>query len=952
MSTLNDTQTNSIQNSNNNNDNSANSLIEIKPSGNQQQQQLPNNNNNLTNRSNSPASSSSTTTTTTTSSAKIPSSSQPKNVSQSHRRNKSATTTNSNKDEEAPITNSPTGSASSANLLPTTNPTNDNSSSINGDPTTTTNNNSMALVPVINNHFSGGNTNSNNSANNQVSTVNVNGGSVSGYLQKWTNYIKGYQRRWFVLNNGLLSYYRSQVEMSHTCRGTINLSNADINSEDSCLFVVSNGSSQTFHLKAANEAEKQKWVSALELAKSRTKPSKHHNNNNNHNSSSSHSQQHQQQDSDDEDGGIEAEKSELASMLRFLQLKLDELATSHQFVLKHSTLLTKSLTELENVQSKPDDNLIKTINERSTVYKITMLTVVNACQEFIKLAQLQTTKMHKVLESERLMRSKLEDMVQEMAKQQLNFETQLKRKQRSTNNQNINNSRQPKSIHSATSGVSTLLQASESFKSVNTIIDSESPHPNDNADSAFEQSSDVSSKPRQQKKTTSRHRKVTNSGQDNGTESYYSNVEDNDDDNMSSPNDGDEEEDQFGDEFHDAVEDVQQFSVTLPRQVDVGLHHRHPSNISKLYLQESDISSGDEDGDNKQKTIQVTMQSNKETIKSGTDSADQASSSSSSTKKQHKQIRTTHSSAALLTQSGKMKKMTPGDILAAKASLRPIRKRRTTINPRPNYSLNLWSFMKNCIGKDLSKIPLPVNFSEPLSMLQRVTEELEYSKLLDIASSCEDQWEQMALVAAFTVTSYSTTDKRTNKPFNPVLGETYECDRLDDLGWRYMSEQVSHHPPGFAAHVESVKDWVFNQEFTMSSKFRGQYLQIVPLGTSHLEFQKSGHHYTWRKVNTYVRNMIVGKLWVDHVGEMDIVNHKTKDVCHLKYFPYSYFSREPPRKVTGIITDSNNMARYVLNGTWSDKIEGAPVLNPQVVTEQTQLNTGASKVLWIRKYPP
>ena len=73
--------------------------------------------------------------------------------------------------------------------------------------------------------------------------------------------------------------------------------------------------------------------------------------------------------------------------------------------------------------------------------------------------------------------------------------------------------------------------------------------------------------------------------------------------------------------------------------------------------------------------------------------------------------------------------------------------------------------------------------------------------------------------------------------------------------------------------------------------FRGQYLQAIPLGTSHLEFKRTGYHYTWRKVATFVRNIIVGKLWIDNVGEMDIVNHKTKDVCHLKYFPYSYFSK-------------------------------------------------------------
>ena len=34
--------------------------------------------------------------------------------------------------------------------------------------------------------------------------------------------------------------------------------------------------------------------------------------------------------------------------------------------------------------------------------------------------------------------------------------------------------------------------------------------------------------------------------------------------------------------------------------------------------------------------------------------------------------------------------------------------RRRTIPQRPNYSINLWSIMKNCIGKELSKIPMPV----------------------------------------------------------------------------------------------------------------------------------------------------------------------------------------------------------------------------------------------------
>lgn len=36
---------------------------------------------------------------------------------------------------------------------------------------------------------------------------------MKGWLFKWTNYLKGYQRRWFVLQNGTLSYYRSVCQI-------------------------------------------------------------------------------------------------------------------------------------------------------------------------------------------------------------------------------------------------------------------------------------------------------------------------------------------------------------------------------------------------------------------------------------------------------------------------------------------------------------------------------------------------------------------------------------------------------------------------------------------------------------------------------------------------------------------------------------------------------------------
>ncbi len=57
--------------------------------------------------------------------------------------------------------------------------------------------------------------------------------------------------------------------MAHTCRGTVNLAGAFIDPIDATQFIVTNGPSQVYHLRALNEVEKQRWVTALELAKAK-----------------------------------------------------------------------------------------------------------------------------------------------------------------------------------------------------------------------------------------------------------------------------------------------------------------------------------------------------------------------------------------------------------------------------------------------------------------------------------------------------------------------------------------------------------------------------------------------------------------------------------------------------------------------------------------------------------
>lgn len=44
-------------------------------------------------------------------------------------------------------------------------------------------------------------------------------------------------------------------------------------------------------------------------------------------------------------------------------------------------------------------------------------------------------------------------------------------------------------------------------------------------------------------------------------------------------------------------------------------------------------------------------------------------------------------------------------------------------------------------------------------------------------------------IAAFAVSGYASTEGRQCKPFNPLLGETYEAD-YPDKGLRFFSEKV------------------------------------------------------------------------------------------------------------------------------------------------------------------
>ncbi|KAM4697600.1 pleckstrin homology domain-containing family A member 3 [Rhinophrynus dorsalis] len=92
---------------------------------------------------------------------------------------------------------------------------------------------------------------------------------MEGVLYKWTNYITGWQPRWFVLDNGILSYYDSQDDVCKGSKGSIKMAVCEIkvHSTDNTRMELIIPGEQHFYVKAVNAAERQRWLVALGSAK-------------------------------------------------------------------------------------------------------------------------------------------------------------------------------------------------------------------------------------------------------------------------------------------------------------------------------------------------------------------------------------------------------------------------------------------------------------------------------------------------------------------------------------------------------------------------------------------------------------------------------------------------------------------------------------------------------------
>ncbi|KAI9146593.1 Oxysterol-binding protein-domain-containing protein [Paraphysoderma sedebokerense] len=621
---------------------------------------------------------------------------------------------------------------------------------------------------------------------------------LTGILHKWTNYASGYKGRWFVLENGILSYYRHQDDVPNSCRGAVNLKIAKIkvDTTDRHRFDVIGKNSIRYHLRAEHVTEAQRWILALTQSKvwledrekkekgSKTGKLSVPGDDQSAKGSETKGKTALTEDAASDigdDGQSHGHKRTESVVSEMPDEDIELLKVPHVETLQVSINTTRTQIDIQGnlinsskalfdtiVADRPD--LKPKVDEALNVFKVSVDTVKAAFNDAMKMCEERELYWKRKYEYERERKNMWEENLRRLAEDYESMEREAR----------------------------SLAQGKRSFETSRSIPASTSITP------------------------------LTMTMSPSTSTTLEPDYEEDDDD-----------------EFYDAVE---------------GAVSATDSNLSS---------------EQSQSVILPSLL--------GYEHPDYSF---------HKSLRSS----------------LPVD----HALLR--------------NEVSLWNVLKNAIGKDLSKITLPVYFNEPIGMLQRLCEDIEYSQLLDLAWSREKSDERLLLVAAFAMSNYASTVDRTGKPFNPLLGETYEYVRKD-RGFRYISEQVSHHPPISACHCESDR-YDFYSEVNVKSKFWGKSLEVLPQGVSHVILKLSHfgiptEHYSWKKVTTAVNNLIVGKLWIDHYGDMVVTNHRTKEKCILTFKATGWRNKDRC-EISGKLIDANGKQKWEVFGRWDEKLVCRP----------------------------
>jgi len=167
-------------------------------------------------------------------------------------------------------------------------------------------------------------------------------------------------------------------------------------------------------------------------------------------------------------------------------------------------------------------------------------------------------------------------------------------------------------------------------------------------------------------------------------------------------------------------------------------------------------------------------------------------------------------------------------------------------------------------GKNLVGVSLPVTVFDPRSLLHKLIDAWSYAPTyLPRAAAAHDPLERFKLVITWVVSGLHLAQSFW-KPFNPILGETYQGTFAD--GTNVFLEQSTHHPPGSRwLLIGPGKSWTFSGSAVMSAAFRGNVVWGSQKGSNIVEFA-DGQVISFTTPTMGVHGILMGERFYDYAG--------------------------------------------------------------------------------------
>lgn len=249
-------------------------------------------------------------------------------------------------------------------------------------------------------------------------------------------------------------------------------------------------------------------------------------------------------------------------------------------------------------------------------------------------------------------------------------------------------------------------------------------------------------------------------------------------------------------------------------------------------------------------------------------------------------------------------------------------KRRNTVPVAVADPPNFLTLIRKNVGKDLSTIAMPVTANEPITILQRFAEMFESTSLIDKAITYpQDSAERIMHIATFGAVfsaSNRIKDRSGRKPFNPLLGETFELVSVEQ-GMRLLAEKVSHRPLIMAIQAEA-EGWSIQYAPSPQQNIWGKSVELYNKGTFRLTINSTGDVYEWEQPTTFMRNIIAGEKYTEPVGKLNVVCSNGWRVVY-EYKAGGMFSGRSEDMFAKVFSpNGKECTGYELDGKWTTSV--------------------------------